>query len=82
MAFKDEILSRVRGKIEITQCSPVSSEEIGVYFIFNGQRKYSWITKSWRSGSDITHSIRGDKFNVSFTISDDGYHVKNLRVLK
>jgi len=72
-------MSRKRGEIKIMKCTPVTAEKVGVYFIFDDV-KYSWLT-SWRSGSDITHSINGDVFNVSFTELGNG-EAKNVRVLK
>ncbi len=70
-----------RGKISINGVSTLTTDLVGVYFIFEGKR-YVWQTSSWRNGNKIAYSIGGDEYNVSFTILEDGYNVKNVRILK
>lgn len=72
---------RVKSKIIIRTCKPINTEQVQV--TFHPENKsyliYTWIT-SWRRGTDITHSIPGDTFNVSFT--DIGFgKAKNVRIL-
>lgn len=72
---------RKRGRISVNGVSTITTDLVGVYFKFEGKR-YVWQTSSWRNGNKIAFSIGGDEYNVSFTILEDGYNVKNLRVLK
>lgn len=73
---------RVKGEITITFIKPTTSNLVGVYFSLNN-KKYSWQTSVWKSGSNpIPYAKQGDKFNVSFSVCDDGWSVKNLRILK
>jgi hypothetical protein len=71
---------RVKGKIKINNVSPLTSDLVGVYFMFE-DKKYVWQTNSWRKGNKIAYSINGEEYNVSFTIMDDGRNVKNVRIL-
>lgn len=71
---------RERGKIRINGVGPITTDLVGVYFVFKG-KKYVWQTTSWRKGNIIAYSIKGEEYNVSFTIMDDGRNVKNVRIL-
>lgn len=73
-------MERLRGEIIIRRCVPVTTNEIQVIFDFNDS-VYFWTTTSWRAGTNITHSTRGQKYFVSFTDCGNK-NVKNLRVLK
>lgn len=70
---------RLKGYITIRICSPITAETIQIIFEFEG-RKFSWLT-SWRRGTDITHSLSGEVYKVSFTDCGDGI-AKNVRVIK
>ena len=70
-----------RGKITINNISSITTDLVGVYFKFEGKR-YVWQTSSWGNGNEITYSIGGDEYNVSFTILEDGFNVKNVCILK
>ncbi len=71
---------RERGKIRINFVDQLTTDLVGVYFMFKG-KKYVWQTTSWRKGNIIAYSIKGEEYNVSFTIMDDGRNVKNVRIL-
>ena len=71
---------RERGKIRINGVNPITTDLVGVYFVFKG-KKYVWQTTSWRKGNTLTYSKKGEEYNVSFTIMVDGRNVKNVRIL-
>jgi len=71
---------REQGKIRIINISPITTDLVGVSFVFKG-KNYVWQTTSWRKGNIITYSIRGEEYSVSFTIMSDGRNVKNVRIL-
>lgn len=71
---------RELGKIRITGVNPITTDLLGVHFVFKG-KKYLWQTESWRKGNILTYSVNGEEYNVSFTIMADGRNVKNLRIL-
>ena len=73
---------RVKGEITINFISPLTTDIVGVYFTYEG-KKYIWKTTTWKRGDNpIPYSINGDKYNVSFTMSENDRYVKNLRILK